>query len=156
MVDERVTRLTEQLLASGLRYTPQRQMVLEVLVAQPGHITADTVLAAVQARYPHVNKTTVYRTLETLGQQGLVAVIHQGGRSDVYELRESRHHHLRCNVCDAELEVPDSVLDPLRARVQQEYGFVPCFDHFALVGVCPACQATGSTAVDSAPSNAGF
>jgi len=134
MADSRTTRLTEQLIGGGLRPTPQRLLLLEVLTSQPGHV------AAVQARYPHVNKTTVYRTLETLARLGLLSITHQGGHPDAYELRDMPHHHLRCKRCGREMEIPDALLDPLRERVRQDYGFAPCFDHFALVGVCPACQ----------------
>ncbi len=135
--------MTDQLIAVGLRSTPQRQMVLEVLVAQPGHITADTVLAAVHARYPHLNKTTVYRTLEALAQQGLVAVIHQGGRSAVYELRENRHHHLRCKECDQELAVPASLLDPLREQVRQVMAFNPASTISPWSGCAPPARQPG-------------
>jgi len=130
----------EKLIASGVRLTPQRFMVLEALAGQPGHTTADRVLSAVQARYPYVNKTTVYRTLELLAELGLVAISHTGSQSE-YELIESAHHHLICKECGTVIELADSALDPLRALVEQEHGFRPCLNHFTLFGVCGACQA---------------
>ena len=114
MSENRLTEYHAKLVASGVRLTPQRFMVLEVLAAKPGHTTADQVLTAVQERYPYVNKTTVYRTLELLTELGLAAMTHMGGNQTEYELVESPHHHLICKDCGDEIELPDSTLNPLR------------------------------------------
>jgi Fur family ferric uptake transcriptional regulator len=144
MSENRLTEYHEKLVASGVRLTPQRFMVLEVLAAHPGHITAEQVLTAVQQRYPYVNKTTVYRTLELLTGLGLASMTHMGGNQYEYELLESPHHHLICKVCGEVIELPDSTLNPLRSLIEQEHGFRPYLDHFALVGVCRACQQPAS------------
>ena len=137
--DDRLASYNAKLIASGVRLTPQRFMVLEVLAANPGHVTAERVLAGVQARYPHVNKTTVYRTLDLLTDLGMVAMTHMGGNQYEYELVESPHHHLICKRCGHAVERPDSTLNPLRRLIEQEHGFRPCFDHFALFGLCGGC-----------------
>src|SRR5947209_5599433 len=140
MVDERLRRYNAQMAASGVRLTPQRFMVLEALLAHPGHTTAEAILAGVQARYPNVNKTTVYRSLELLRALGMVAITHSSGQME-YELVDSPHHHLVCKECGVQIELPDATLNPLRELIGREHGFRPCFDHFALVGVCRECQA---------------
>jgi Fur family ferric uptake transcriptional regulator len=139
MADDRVTYYNEKLLAHGVRLTPQRMMVLDVLACTPGHITADRVLTAVQARYPYVNKTTVYRTLDLLGELGLVATA-AGEAGQEYELVDERHHHLVCKRCGYQAELPDSTLNPLRDLIEHEHGFQPVFDHFTLFGLCAACR----------------
>jgi Fur family ferric uptake transcriptional regulator len=144
MSENRLTEYHEKLVASGVRLTPQRFMVLEVLAAHPGHITAEQVLTAVQQRYPYVNKTTVYRTLDLLTGLGLASMTHMGGNQYEYELLESPHHHLICKVCGEVIELPDSTLNPLRSLIEQEHGFRPYLDHFALFGVCRACQQPAS------------
>ncbi|MGI8588090.1 MAG: Fur family transcriptional regulator [Chloroflexia bacterium] len=145
MVEDRLTEYSAKLVASGVRLTPQRFMVLEVLAANPGHITADRVLASVQRRYAHVNKTTVYRTLDLLTELGMVAQTEMGGNQAEYELLERPHHHLICKKCGMELELPDSTLNPLRRLIEAEHGFVPSFDHFALFGICRDCRQPGET-----------
>lgn len=138
---DRLAHYRARLLSSGVRLTPQRFMVLEVLAAQPGHTTAERVLAGVQDRHPYVNKTTVYRTLELLTELGLVATIHAENNQYAYELVDAPHHHLLCRHCGHEIELPDAALDPLRRLVAAEYGFQPCLDHFVMYGVCRECQA---------------
>ncbi len=145
MAEDRLLQYNAQLIASGVRLTPQRFMVLEALATQPGHTTADQILRTVQARYPYINKTTVYRTLELLSELGLVAISHMGGNQAAYELIASPHHHLICKVCGLVIELPDAALNPLRAFVEGEHGFRPYLDHFTLFGVCRECQARQET-----------
>ncbi|HUS15556.1 MAG TPA: transcriptional repressor [Chloroflexia bacterium] len=140
MDNQRIAQYQEKLVASGVRLTPQRFMVREAIVAQPGHTTADQVLATVQTRYPHVNKTTVYRTLELLSDLGMVAITHMGGNQAAYELVEVPHHHLICKECGWLIDLPDATLNPLRELVEQEHGFRPCLDHFTLFGICRECR----------------
>jgi Fur family ferric uptake transcriptional regulator len=140
-MNPKITELNNLLLARGVRLTPQRLMVLEVLAEHAGsHITADKILAAVVARYPYVDKTTVYRTLDLLRDHSLVVMTDLGGGKLEYELVSQPHHHIVCKQCGYTVELDDATLDPLRRLVEQQYGFQPCFDHFALFGVCRACQ----------------
>jgi len=140
MANERVKLYNDKLIASGVRLTPQRFMVLEAIAAQPGHTTAEQILATVQTHYPHINKTTIYRTLELLADLGMVAITHMGGNQATYELLESPHHHLICKRCSTIIEVPDATLNPLRQALTGEHGFQPALDHFSLFGICRACQ----------------
>src|SRR5215212_5082264 len=141
-MEQKITALNQTLLKRGVRLTPQRLIVLEVLAENAGeHITAERILAAVTRRYPYVDKTTVYRTLDLLREHGLVAMTDLGGGKFEYELVEERHHHIVCKTCGYTVELDDRTLDPLRALVEEQYGFQPCFDHFALFGVCRTCQA---------------
>src|SRR5262249_1730952 len=136
--------LNQTLLERGVRLTPQRLMVLEVLAEHAGgHIPADRVVAAVTQRYPHADKATIYRTLDLLREHGLVVMTDRGCRKFHYELVDVPHHHIICKHRGYTVELDDRALDPLRAVVEQQYGFQPCFDHFALFGVCAACRAAG-------------
>jgi Fur family ferric uptake transcriptional regulator len=140
-MNAKIAELNTILLERGVRLTPQRLMVLEVLAEHAGsHITADKILAAVVARYPYVDKTTVYRTLDLLRDHSLVVMTNLGGGKLEYELVAQPHHHIVCKQCGYTVELDDATLDPLRRLVEQQYGFQPCFDHFALFGVCATCQ----------------
>ncbi|MQY67540.1 MAG: transcriptional repressor, partial [Dehalococcoidia bacterium] len=63
-----VKKLAEQ----GYRLTPQRLMTIAAIEHSDGHISAEEIYAQVMAKYPHVNISTVYRTLELLKKLGLV------------------------------------------------------------------------------------
>lgn len=132
--------LQRSLKEAGLRMTPQRQLILDAIASLPGHISADVVHHQVVERFPNVNISTVYRTLELLQEMGLVTHTHfDDGVAQYHLADEGRHQHLVCRQCGTERELDLSVLDPLAARLRAEYAFEPDLSHFAIVGLCKDC-----------------
>ena len=62
-----------------MRLTPQRIAIVEIIAAKQGHVTADEVYAGIHTRFPYVDISTVYRTLEFLTHLGVLNVIDMGG-----------------------------------------------------------------------------
>jgi Fur family ferric uptake transcriptional regulator len=129
----------------GLRMTPQRQLILDVVASMRGHIAVDQVYRQVAARFPDVNITTVYRTLEVLEERGFVRHTHfHDSRSQYERTDEPAHQHLVCKVCGRDQEMDLSVLEPLAQDLLARYGFVADLGHTALIGVCESCTRTKS------------
>src|SRR4051794_27031913 len=85
---------------AGHRLTPQRESVLAVIAESDGHLTAEEVLARVRARYPYLNKSAVYRSLDLLTDLSLITQTDLGHGRVEYELhRHPHHHHLVCRHC---------------------------------------------------------
>lgn len=125
----------------GYRLTPQRLAVLEAIKAGPGHMSVNDVLARLRTQYPRMTVPTVYRILQWLKKVDLVAETDLGGGGHVYEyIADHRHHHLVCARCQRVIDLPQSFLDPISAALREQYGFVPCMEHFGLFGICPECQ----------------
>ena len=134
--------LQAALKAHGLRMTPQRQLILDAIAAIHGHISADVVHQQVAERFPNVNISTVYRTLELLQELGLVTHTHfDDGIAQYHLAEEGAHQHLVCRECGSEVELDLSILKPLADQLRREYGFAPDLAHFAIVGVCRGCSA---------------
>ena len=146
---ERIGAYRQRLAASGARLTDKRLRIMEILLAQPGHHTADQILAAVRIHHPRVNKTTIYRTLEWLSQHGLVTITNLGDHESIYESAHQAHHHLICRNCGLITELDDATFDPIRQSIQATYGFAPLFHHVALFGVCRACQERADPQMDT-------
>src|SRR6185437_1619078 len=79
------TTNNETLRPQGLRLTPQRQMILDAIEQANEHLNAESICQRVQARYPFVSLSTVYRTLERLKTLGLVREVHLLGDQRFYE-----------------------------------------------------------------------
>jgi len=127
--------------------TPQRRLILDVLASMRGHIAVDQVYRQVAARYPDVNITTVYRTLEVLEQRGIVRHTHfHDGRSQFERTDEPAHQHLVCKVCGRDQEMDLSVLEPLTESLLERFGFEADFSHTAIVGYCAKCKSTSALA----------
>jgi Fe2+ or Zn2+ uptake regulation protein len=142
-VTDQVASILDRFSASGGRRTASRQAIVEVVVGAGSHVTAEEIAAAVQARLPSVNLSTVYRTLEALEELRVVDHVHLGHGRAVYHLTDESHQHLFCEHCERVQEVPIAKLRPLFTLLEREYGFELDRRHFAIVGRCRSCQSDG-------------
>ena len=132
-----VSKLSEQ----GYRLTPQRMMVLSAIENSDNHISAEEIYAQVIAKYPHVNISTVYRTLELLKRLGLVTETDLGGgRVRYHPADKGHHHHLVCQECGRIIDLDESVLSSLKSTLLREYKFSADLRHLAIFGRCPNCS----------------
>jgi Fur family iron response transcriptional regulator len=79
----------------GIRATPQRIRMAEVLLAAPCHMTAEQVLAALRRSAARVSKATVYNTLKLFVERGLVRQVHLDPDRSVYDSTREPHHHFQ-------------------------------------------------------------
>ena len=138
---DRLAGIVETLRTAGTRLTAPRRAVIEALVAASGHVTADDLVAVVEAAHPGVNRSTVYRTLDALERLGLIAHVHLGHGRAVYHLADDVHPHLVCDDCGAVIEVPNTLFQTLAGDLHARYGFTIRPHHFAVLGRCAICQA---------------
>lgn len=135
----------------GLRLTPQRQMILHVIEQSQEHLRAESICQRVQARYPSVSLSTVYRTLELLKRVGLVREVHLPGEQRFYEAASGgAHHHLLCRGCGGILHTDADLLAGLREQLVQRYQFTPLSLDLIAIGYCAACQSQAEEAGKSA------
>lgn len=131
----------ENLKAKGYRLTPQRLMVLEALHGAEGHISAPDICHRVRAKYPWVNKSTIYRTLELLKDLDLVTETELGGDKLYYHQAEKgHHHHLICQKCGKIVDIDEDVFASLEATLRKKYSFSADLKHLAIRGHCLKCQ----------------
>lgn len=126
---------------AGCRPTAQRLLVLQAL-GDGDHISADEVLAHARARYPSLNPSTVYRTLDALVSAGIARRTDLGSDRLYYEVaRPHRHHHAVCQGCGTVAHLHDGTLRPLVEALRAETGFELTPDReIAVPGLCPACR----------------
>jgi Fur family transcriptional regulator, ferric uptake regulator len=126
--------------AEGGRATSSRRLVLEVLFEVKGHLSAEGLAEAVQARAPDVHLSTVYRNLEELERLGVVVHTHLGHGPSTYQLASLAHPHLICEACGATVEAPDEFFGELVRLAKTKLGFSIDPFHFAILGRCAACS----------------
>jgi Fe2+/Zn2+ uptake regulation proteins len=136
----RVEEILDRFTAAGGRRTASRQAIVEAVVGAKGHLTAEQIADEVQARFPSVNLSTVYRTLEALEELRVVDHVHLGHGRAVYHLTDQTHQHLFCEHCERVEEVPVTKLRPLFGMLERQYGFELDRRHFAIVGRCRSCR----------------
>jgi len=132
-----LSKLSEQ----GYRLTPQRMLVLAAIENSEHHISAEEIYAQVVDKYPHVNISTVYRTLELLNRLGLVTETDLGGgRVRYHPADKGHHHHLVCQECGKIIDLDESVLSSLKDVLFREYKFSADLRHLAIFGHCADCR----------------
>ncbi len=133
--------ITERLREKGYRLTPQRLMILAAIESSNEHISAEEIYAEVTAKYPNVNISTVYRTLELLKKLGMVYEIDLGeGRIRYHAEASGHHHHLVCRGCGQVIDIKESILSSLRDILFHDYGFQAELKHVGIFGLCEKCR----------------
>ncbi|MCL4869866.1 MAG: transcriptional repressor [Anaerolineae bacterium] len=126
----------------GFRLTKARRVILEALIQAGGHLSADDLAAQVHENNANIGRMTVYRTLELLGQLGVVRPIYQGtGAAHYVFLHEGHHHHLVCTNCHQVIEFDDCTLDTVAEMVCGRFSFQLQGHLLELYGLCTSCQA---------------
>ena len=133
--------IIDRLRKQGYRLTPQRAMILLVIENSNHHISAEDIYTRVADKYPKVNISTVYRTLELLKQLGMVYEIDLGeGRIRYHPEGKGHHHHLVCQKCGAIIDIDESTLARLKDVLLGRYGFSAQLRHVAFFGLCEHCR----------------
>ena len=128
--------------AHGLRDTPQRRQVLDILTtaAEIGspHLSPGDVLARLQAQGSSIDQATVYRSLSTLVELGVVHEVNDGNGA-AYGLAHHTHHHAVCTKCGSVSDLSDDVLGKDLHAVSEAAGF-SAVSAVTLHGICASCQ----------------
>jgi Fur family ferric uptake transcriptional regulator len=124
----------------GMRLTPQRRLIIDLIHDNAAHLSAEDIIGHVQARMPGVNKSTIYRTLELLVGAGCVYKSELDDRVIYHHAEEGHHHHLVCRECGRTIECDEDIVFPLEKSLENRYGFRVHLQHLVMTGLCRACR----------------
>ena len=135
-----LSKLSDTLREQGYRLTLQREIIIEAVEAVQGHISVDDIYQQVHPRFPQVNLSTIYRTLELLRELGLVRENHLPGEQPRYEAAAGKaHHHLVCRLCRRVIHLDDTLLGNLNEQLQEQYHFHGLTLDLVAAGYCDTC-----------------
>jgi Fur family transcriptional regulator, ferric uptake regulator len=136
------TEVRERLHAEGLRWTPQRRTLVEVLSHTDGHVTGAEVVERCRAMDPTTTPSTVYRTLDVLEALGYVTHHHGvDGREEYHVLPTDEHGHLHCRSCGASWEIHANEAEAIGALFASGRSFAIDRSHITVSGRCADCVA---------------
>ncbi len=124
----------------GVRCTSQRYAILEYLMANPTHPTAEEIHRAINRRDPRASLATVYKALHAMAQSGLVRELNLGGSAVQFEYKVEPHHHFVCDACGRSEDIPwfdipaSPLAESLGGRSARAYELV-------VQGTCQSCRA---------------
>lgn len=142
-VKHSVPAIDSILRGSGLRRTPVRVEVLDLLKAAARPLSVPQMLAKLKG----VDTVTVYRTLNTFIRKKLVHRVRGEDRSwlyaagDTHDQPKHMHPHFVCDECGKvdcleEAAIPNSFVNSLRVAAKYEVAYPEVVLH----GRCPKCH----------------
>lgn len=127
----------------GLKYTKQREIILETILNSDKHLTAEELHNQINQEQPDakIGIATVYRTLAFLEDENLVSSIAMDKDGKKFEPNTKKHHdHLICVKCNKIIEFLDEEIEKKQEQVAQDNGFKLLNHTMYLYGVCKDCQ----------------
>ena len=115
--------LTQTLTGSGLRATPQRELVFNILFEKRDHPTADEVFTRAKAEMPTISLATVYNCLETLVQCRVVRAVNfeRGPTRYCRNQRPHAHFHDEQTGSTHDIDLPPGLLDHVKTILPTGY-----------------------------------
>ncbi|HWR02869.1 MAG TPA: Fur family transcriptional regulator [Humidesulfovibrio sp.] len=133
---------TSYLQEHRLKITPQRRLILDIFLLEPGHVSSEELYAKVKKRDASIGQATVYRTLKLLAGCGLAEAVSFADGITRYEphFGVDHHDHLICEDCGRTIEIVDQVIERRQEELAAKYGFSLARHKMDLYGQCPECK----------------
>lgn len=130
-----------------LKYTPERQMLLQEVLNNPEHFEAEQLLISLRQSGKRVAKATIYRTLPLLVDCGIIKQVQFGDSMAHYEhtFGQEPHDHMVCHQCRRIIEFDSSEVLRLREELAARFNFEPVSHRFQISGLCAQCRAAAAT-----------
>ncbi len=128
---------------NNLKFTIQREVILETLYNSDEHLTPESLHHLIQNKHPDLKTgiATVYRTLALLEESSMVTSLSFGAQGKKYELGAKEHHdHLICTECGTITEFVDAAIESRQHAITEELGFKMSDHSMQIYGVCKNCQ----------------
>ncbi len=128
-----------------LKYTREREVILNHVMGRAGHFDADELAAEMRVQGHKCSRATVYRTLDILEELGVVHSSTLGHKHQHFESMVDREHHdhLICLGCDKVVEFCDDEIERLQLQACQQHGFTLVKHTLQIFGHCGDCVAAG-------------
>ena len=136
------SRLEGYLKKEGLRSTKPRESVTEIALAQKTHFEIQTLIREVQHKYPEISPATVYRSVKTLCDAGILSeTLTSDGGVTLYEPHEDEHHdHIVCIDCGEIFEFHDEGLEKAQNKALSELRFKEARHKHVIYAKCGLLQ----------------
>jgi Fur family transcriptional regulator, peroxide stress response regulator len=133
----------------GLKLTHQRLEVFKEIAMRGDHPDAEAIYSTLKSRLPTISLDTVYRTLWTLTDLGMITTLGPRRERQRFDGNPERHHHFICIRCGVVRDFKSDELDSLRlSAVIGEFGTV-IEAQVEARGICADCAKKEAGKADS-------
>jgi Fur family peroxide stress response transcriptional regulator len=126
---------------SGLAMTHQRQVIFDTLAVMH-HPCPDEVYEQVKKAIPSISHATVYKTLHTFVEHGILRELSPHHGTLRVDLGTEPHHHLICTSCKKVIDLETEMLEPVKFLGRLPKGFQVERVAVEVQGLCDKCSKT--------------
>jgi len=124
----------------GLKITHQRIAIYEELSKAKDHPSADVIFNRIKKVFPHISFDTVYRTLTSFSEMGLIKLVEGCGEKKRFDPNTENHHHLRCIKCNVIIDFYNKSYDKISVPRALKKEFEVLNKKVVLEGICKKCK----------------
>ncbi len=117
------------------RNTLQKEIIHRTLCEMCSHPTAAAVYEEVHRLHPTISRSTVYRVLGQMAEEGQILRLGLAGSDDRYDGNIHRHGHVRCRLCGAVADIPPVAM----GEPEDTAGYLLEDCAVEYCGLCPDC-----------------
>ena len=132
--------IAQTLREKGLKVTPQRIAVYDMLCHTTEHPNAETIYKTLEPANPTMSLATVYKTLDFFKQLGLVQELNVGEPSSRYDAVVTCHPHTLCKVCGRVEDLHLEALTEVAKKLVPDLDFDVECEQLILYGTCGVCR----------------
>ncbi len=127
-------------MAEQRRFSKQRQLIYDTIMADPVHPAADVIYAKLHALHPELSLGTVYRNLNVLSEMGVIKKIDSRLKAERYDGRTDDHYHMVCECCGKLFDVETDYQSLLIAQAQKNTPHLLKEHNILFYGICEHCS----------------
>ena len=123
-----------------MKYSRQRELILQAVQRHPVHPTADMVYESVRMTEPKISLGTVYRNLNLLAENGTLQKLSMPLGGDRFDGRLEPHSHIICINCGQVCDVESTAFSSADHSVEEQTGYIVTGRTVVYSGLCPNCR----------------
>ncbi|WXG46475.1 MAG: Fur family transcriptional regulator [Candidatus Atabeyarchaeum deiterrae] len=127
----------------GYRATPQRIAICRLALHTRQHPSAQTIYQEVKTLFPTVSLATVYKTLQTLSELGLIQELDFPQSRARFDSYMKPHINLVCTQCGSIKDLEDGTARELVDKVTSAAKFTTTGQRLDIYGICDSCRKKG-------------
>lgn len=139
-MEHTVKQLKEYLSNHDIKPSTIRLKILEYLLNNRIHPTADDIYKNLLDQIPTLSKTSVYNTLDLFADKGVIKVLSLNEKEARYDINTRFHGHFKCHVCG---RVYDFSISYDISTPQELKGFDINDIDINFYGICQNCKNQG-------------
>ncbi|HLC16360.1 MAG TPA: Fur family transcriptional regulator [Thermodesulfovibrionia bacterium] len=146
MIEQNTTKedsiFREFLQNNELRYTKEREEILQGILSMQGHFDTEELLIQLRKQNCKASLASIYRTIPLLIQSGLIEEVIKTEKHTRYEVKYGKEHHdhMICQRCGKLIEFYSDKLEQLQNEIAHSYDFMPVSHILEIKGYCFECQ----------------